>query len=999
VLVSSEYTGEEDRRLALLVGASDLVRRSPGLEEAIAAIETACRTDAPAAGPPTAVLEQEYLASLRRQIDRQLAHSQELSRRAGIQAAALSMVGALAQALAKPREVSAVMGDVLVHCLDAAGLSVGLLYVRDADGALRVHCMAGVPDVLRAEAEAGFGRMELLEGPDGTRPTALNDASIDAAEREFLARLKRRSALVVPFRVAGAHYGTLVLASDLHDLTEEAWTTFAGALAAQFGQAVALGRSLGQLAESDELLRNAVEASPNGMVMADARGRVVMVNRQTERMFGYAPGELAGQPLENLLPARHRTAHVGHRATFLASPHARPMGAGRELFGLKKNGQEFPVEIGLAPVTRGGDHFVIASVVDITERRRAEERIRWLSLAVDQGPTAVVMTDITGKIEYVNPTFTEVTGYTLDDVRGKNPRILKGGVTPPDTYKDLWRTITAGRPWHGELLNRKKNGSAYWDATWVYPIRDAGGVVTRFLAIKEDVTERKKAEAAAAEAAARVTALMEHANDGISVISPKGVILEVNRRMAEIAGLTQQELVGRNIAEFPTPDTVAAKLAEFQNVLRRGAGTVPNVAITRSDGQIVTIDFSLSSVEVAGETLVLAIGRDVTQSRQTEAQLRQAQKMEAIGRLAGGVAHDFNNVLTAIFGYVEVVMEELPPESTSRADLDEVLKAAARAAGLTRQLLAFSRQQVLQPTVLNVNDVVDNVEKMLRRVIGEDINLRTTLAADVGNALADAGQLEQVLMNLAVNARDAMPDGGHLTIETANVDLTEEYADLHQPVVPGAYIRMAVSDTGTGMSAETRARVFEPFFTTKEKGKGTGLGLSTVYGIVKQSGGYVWVYSEPGRGTTFKIYLPRVDTAATVIAAGSPKPEARHGTETILVAEDDEVLRPMVRTILRRQGYTVLDAPNVGDAVACAAAHQGPIHLLLSDVVMPGGSGRDLARRLAETRPDTKVLYVSGYTDDAIVHHGMLEPGLEYLQKPFTGDTLSKKVRQVLDAV
>ena len=372
------------------------------------------------------------------------------------------------------------------------------------------------------------------------------------------------------------------------------------------------------------------------------------------------------------------------------------------------------------------------------------------------------------------------------------------------------------------------------------------------------------------------------------------------------------------------------------------------------------------------------------------------KRRRAIGRLAGGVAHDFNNVLTAIFGYVDLLHEEFPEGSATRQDLGEIRKAAQRASTLTRQLLAFSRQQVLEPVVLNLNDLIEDFDKMLRRVIGEDVELRLALAPDLGNVRADPGQLQQVIMNLVVNSRDAMPTGGTLIIETANAELTEQYAELHQPVTPGAYVLLAVSDTGVGMGPDVQARIFEPFFTTKEKGKGTGLGLSTVYGIVKQSNGNIWVYSEPGRGTTFKVYLPRVDAPAQVPAP--PRPAGRlAGTETLLLAEDDEMLRPLARELLARLGYTVLEAGNAAEALARARQHEGAIHLLIADVVMPGPSGRELARRLAESRPDTKVLYVSGYTDDAIVHHGMLEAGLNFLQKPFTPAALARKVRAVLD--
>ena len=390
------------------------------------------------------------------------------------------------------------------------------------------------------------------------------------------------------------------------------------------------------------------------------------------------------------------------------------------------------------------------------------------------------------------------------------------------------------------------------------------------------------------------------------------------------------------------------------------------------------------------------LGTTIDRDR-TEVTLRQSQRLESVGRLAGGVAHDFNNVLTAIFGYADLVAEEMPPGSPIRADLQEIRKAAERASGLTRQLLAFSRQQVLQPLVLSLNDVIVNLDKMLQRLIGADVELRCSLAAGLGNVRADPGQIEQVIVNLVVNARDAMPRGGKLTIETANAELSQQYAEMHQPVISGRYVMLAATDTGSGMTPEIKARLFEPFFTTKEPGKGTGLGLATVYGIVKQSGGYIWVYSEPGHGATFKIYLPRVDEAAVELVEHEVIGGVT-GTETILLAEDDGVLRPLAKTLLEKHGYNVLAAANAQEALELLAGHDGPLHLLITDIVMPGTSGRELARRLADLRPDTRVLYISGYTDDAIVRHGMLEPGLHFLQKPFTPATLAEKVRAVLDA-
>jgi signal transduction histidine kinase len=384
--------------------------------------------------------------------------------------------------------------------------------------------------------------------------------------------------------------------------------------------------------------------------------------------------------------------------------------------------------------------------------------------------------------------------------------------------------------------------------------------------------------------------------------------------------------------------------------------------------------------------------------RQSEERLRQAQKMEAVGRLAGGVAHDFNNLLTVIISYSDLLLEDLGSDDPKRDDVDQIRKAAEGAAALTRQLLAFSRQQVLQPKALDLKATVAGTEKLLNRLIGEDVRLITFLAPDLGVVKADPGQIEQIIINLAVNARDAMPTGGRLTIEAANVDMGEAYVRGHPPATPGRYVMLALSDTGIGMDEQTKARIFEPFFTTKEPGKGTGLGLATVYGIVKQSGGFIWVYSEPGHGTSFKVYLPRVDEPAEPAAAPTATAEPTRGTETVLVVEDAASVRMVTRQVLERYGYAVLEAPNGDTALRLAAGHHGPIHLLLTDVVMPGLSGRQLAEQLAQLRPDMKVLYASGYADHAIVHHGILEPGIAYLQKPFTPDALGRRVRQLLDS-
>ncbi len=407
-----------------------------------------------------------------------------------------------------------------------------------------------------------------------------------------------------------------------------------------------------------------------------------------------------------------------------------------------------------------------------------------------------------------------------------------------------------------------------------------------------------------------------------------------------------------------------------------------------------------SELQRANEELQREIGerrRTEEALRRSEEQLRQAQKLEAVGRLAGGIAHDFNNLLTAIMGYGQLARRKLQADAQAQQDLEEVLRAADRAASLTRQLLAFSRQQVLEPKVLDLNAIITGLDKLFRRLIGEDIDLVTAPAADLGRVKADPGQIEQVIMNLVVNARDAMPDGGKLTVETANVELSEDYAETRGDLRPGRYVMVAVSDTGCGMTAEVKARMFEPFFTTKELGKGTGLGLSTVHGIVKQSDGHLEVYSELGRGTTFKVYLPRVEEGAERLPAQRTAVGRLDGAETLLVVEDEEAIRRVIGLALRLHGYTVFEAADGSQAIALCERGDPPFHLLITDVVMPLMSGPELAQRVARICPDLRVLFISGYTDRALIHQGSRPSGSAFLQKPFTPETLARRVREILD--
>jgi signal transduction histidine kinase/ActR/RegA family two-component response regulator len=418
---------------------------------------------------------------------------------------------------------------------------------------------------------------------------------------------------------------------------------------------------------------------------------------------------------------------------------------------------------------------------------------------------------------------------------------------------------------------------------------------------------------------------------------------------------------------------------------------------TKSGEQRIALD-SAEAIEIAGQECIIAILRDITERKFLEKQLRQTQKMEAVGQLSGGIAHDFNNLLGVIIGYSEILEQRLPQNDPLHKECGQIKKAGQSAASLTRQLLAFSRQQVLEPKVLDLNAIVLQVEKMLQRLIGEDIDLTATLGPALGCIKADQSQIEQVIMNLAVNARDAMPQGGKLMIETANVDLDEDYARRHQPQKPGAYVLLTIADTGIGMDAETQSRIFEPFFTTKELGKGTGLGLSTVYGIVRQSGGHIWVYSEPGQGTAFKIYLPRTGQAVQMEKPTPGLAGSWRGTETILLVEDEDALRELTRHILEADGYAVLEADRPDKAIEVAVGHSGPIHLMLTDMVMPGMNGRVLAANLAPARPEMKVIYMSGYTGyTGFAHPGLSDSGVTFLAKPFTRDGLLRKLHEVLE--
>jgi PAS domain S-box-containing protein len=625
------------------------------------------------------------------------------------------------------------------------------------------------------------------------------------------------------------------------------------------------------LRESDERFRSAFDFAAIGMALVSPEGRWLQVNSSLCRTVGYTEEELLASSVQSITHPDDLETDVTFTRQMLDGqiPYYQT-----EKRYLHKQGHVVWVlhSASLVRTSRGEPLYFVSQIQDITERKRIEREMTSLVTAIEQTGEQIVITDLNGTILYCNPAFETVTGYRKEEVIGQNPRILKSGQHSDEFYQQMWRTLIGGSVWNGRITNRKKDGSLYQDESTISPIRNAAGVMTGFVAIKRDVTER----------------------------------LHLER------------------------------------------------------------------------------------------QFLQAQKMESVGRLAGGVAHDFNNLLTVINGYSALLLKQVDPGDSLWQKINEIRKAGESAASLTRQLLAYSRKQVIEPRIVDLNASIRESERMLQRVIGEDITLATRLDPLLGLVMADPEQVRQVIMNLVVNARDAMPDGGRLDITTMNVDVSAATASMHPDAKPACYVMVTVTDTGDGMDEKTRQRIFEPFFTTKETGKGTGLGLSTVDGIVRQSGGWIDVSSEPGVGTSFKLYFPRIGESPVQGEHEATRDKEPDGGETILVVEDQHAVRRLTRNILKEYGYQVLEAANGDEALEIAQKHSGQIHLLLTDVVLPGINGKELSDRLKALRPALKVLFNSGYTADVIAHRGVLDQGVAYISKPFSPDTLVAKVREIL---
>lgn len=634
-------------------------------------------------------------------------------------------------------------------------------------------------------------------------------------------------------------------------------------------------RDLTERKYSQMLLSAVLDHMMDGIVGLNEQGIIQSFNAAAEMQFGYKASEVLGQNVKLLMPEPYRSEHDGYLANYVRTGKAKIICIGRQVVARRKDGSTFPIDLGVSEFFLEGQRHFTGIVRDITEQQKKDNALRLRDQAIQAVSQGILITDPNqpdNPIIYASAGFERMTGYHADELLGRNCRLLQGAETDPETVRKLREAIRAGLGCSVEILNYRKDGTPFWNALDVTPVRDEQGHLVHFVGVQADVSERRS---------------LEH-------------------------------------------------------------------------------------------------------------QVRQSQKMDAFGQLAGGIAHDFNNLLTIISGYSEILLEMLASNDPMRSSVKAISEAGERAASLTQQLLSFSRKTVLAPRVLDLNTVVNDAEKMLRRMIGEDVLLTAVLDPRIGSVEVDPNQMGQVLMNLAVNARDAMPQGGKLTIETKNIELDEAYVNTHIEIPAGRYVLLAVSDNGTGMTPDVKARIFEPFFTTKGVGKGTGLGLSVVHGIVKQGNGHIGAYSELGIGTTFKIYFPVV-VEAVASPATTDQIQVSRGSETVLLVEDEDSVREMASLALKSKGYTVLSAASGKEAIGIVHKHPDGIDILVTDVVMPEMNGRQLAEALQPRFPQMKLLYVSGYTDDAVVRHGILQAEVAFHQKPYTPMTLLRKIRQVLD--
>ena len=760
------------------------------------------------------------------------------------------------------------------------------------------------------------------------------------------------------------------------------------------------------LKESEERYRNLLENFIDGVILT-VEGKIAFVNPVMCELTGYSSEELRGRPPTELLAPEERDRARERMSALLAGSGEHPV----VYHLLRKQGGLVPVEVGSRLIHYGGKPALLSVVHDITGRDRAEQALRKsvqeaesavsrFRGLLEAAPEGIVIVNREGRIVLVNAQAERIFGYQKAELMGQSIDILV-----PENVRQLHTRHRADYYLHpsrrsmGEKLDLvaiRKDGSEFPTEISLSPLDTEDG--TLVTTIVRDITDRKQAEQELRTSEERYRQLFENANDLVYTHDMERNLTSFNKAGERITDYTREEALRMNIRELIAPQD----LDTAREMMSRIADKTPSVpfelSILSKENRRIILEISPHWIYQKGNPIgIQGIGRDVTERTQLEEQLRQAQKMEAIGQLAGGVAHDFNNLLTLIEGYCELSMSHVESGTPLRKYIEAIHQAGERATSLTRQLLSFSRRQILQPRVLDLNSLVTDIEKMLYRMIGEDIELVTTLDFNLGRVKVDPGQIDQVIMNLAVNARDAMPAGGKLILETRNVELEEPCTRPPNTVPPGSYVLLTVQDTGHGMDSETQAHMFEPFFTTKEQGKGTGLGLATVYGIVRQSGGFILVSSVPDQGTTLEIFLPKV--TASVETEARPKKDNGNrikGNQTTMVVEDEYSIRKLAREFLEVQGFKALEASCGDEALEISGKHGGALHLVMTDVVMPGMSGPELITRLSPSHPEMRVLYISGYADSRVVDGGLLNPGAEFLQKPFSFATLGEKLSDLL---
>jgi PAS domain S-box-containing protein len=761
-----------------------------------------------------------------------------------------------------------------------------------------------------------------------------------------------------------------------------------------------LGNAFGKIAEAESRHRHLLGSIPAILWRADTAQRLLFVSPGAEKILGHPAQRWTDDPS---FWRAHVHPHDLDRAV-AAGQRAADTGKDEEIEYrmIRADGQTVWLHGSIQRVIGdGGAPELVGVLMDVTEQNRAKDKLERSERQLSEGQALAHV----GSWEWDMVSHGLTWSDELCRIYGQAiaPARVEGVVRlvhPAD--RDRFRAGVEGLggaigPFIQDMRIVRPDGSVRVLRSAGNVIADETGRAVRVVGASQDITEAQAAVVAQKESEERYRVLFEHNPQAMWVYDPRTLrFLAVNDAALRQYGYERPEIMEMSVLALqPSEDTEAFRAEAAAGC---GPGTTTTGRHRRHDGSLLDVEVTSRGIAYGEWQACLVLANDITERRRLEAQLRQSQKLEAIGQLAGGVAHDFNNILGVIMGYGQLLKQRLPAGDPLLKNAAEILAASDRGAALTRQLLAFSRKQVLQPRVLDLNLVVGDMDVMLRRLIGEQVRLLTSPQKDLGHVRADPGQMEQVLMNLAVNARDAMPLGGTLTVETGNVDLDVAYALAHHDAQPGPHVMLAVSDTGHGIEPSALSHIFEPFFTTKEQGKGTGLGLATIYGIVKQSGGHVTVYSEIGHGTTFKVFLPRISEALPARAAAETA-ESPAGTETVLLAEDEAGLRLLLHEVLEAAGYHVLTGATPEEAFARAEAYAGPIHLLITDVVMPGESGRRLAERLEAVRPDIQTIYMSGYTHDAIGHHGLLETGTHFLQKPFTVEALLQKIREALGLV